>query len=85
MPIKHSIVSISSLVKNMMHNKLWYEKYIMNDEVSGRYRLVRGSGEIIERIVSRNDHQRINQTATQGDGSSFSNHIFSASIRQKRY
>lgn len=46
------------------------------DEESGRRRLVRGSGEIIERIVSRDDHQRINQRATQGDGSSFSRHIF---------
>lgn len=45
------------------------------DEESGRWRLVRGSGEIIERIVSRGDHQRINQRATQGDGSSFSKHI----------
>jgi len=48
------------------------------DEESGRYRLVRGNGEIIERIVSRSDHQRINQTATQGDGSSFSDHVFAA-------
>lgn len=48
------------------------------DEESGRYRLVRGSGEIIERIVSRDDHQRINQTATRGDGLSFSKHVFSA-------
>lgn len=48
------------------------------DEESGRWRLVRGSGEIIERIVSRDDHQRINQRATQGDGSSFSRHIYNA-------
>lgn len=49
------------------------------DEQSGRYRLVRGSGEIIERIVSQKDHARINQTATRGDGSSFSRSIYQAS------
>jgi Nuclear RNA-splicing-associated protein len=48
------------------------------DDESGRWRLVRGSGEIIERIVSRDDHLRINQRATRGDGSSFSKHIFEA-------
>lgn len=41
------------------------------DPGSGRMRLVRGSGEIIERIVSRSEHQRINQIATAGDGASF--------------
>ena len=45
------------------------------DEESGRYRLVRGTGEIIERIVSRDDHQSINQRATRGDGASFSKQI----------
>ena len=52
------------------------------DEESGRVRLVRGSGEIIERIVSRDDHQRINQRATRGDGSSFSKHIYQALQRR---
>ena len=46
------------------------------DEQSGRYRLVRGSGEIIERIVSRSNHESINRTATRGDGASFSRCIF---------
>lgn len=53
------------------------------DEESGRWRLVRGSGEIIERMVSRDDHQRINHRATQGDGSSFSKHIYGA-LQQRR-
>ena len=52
------------------------------DEESGRVRLVRGSGEIIERIVSRDDHQRINQRATRGDGTSFSKHIYQALQRR---
>jgi len=48
------------------------------DEETGRTRLVRGTGEIIERIVSRSDHERLNQQATRGDGSFYSRHIFSA-------
>jgi hypothetical protein len=54
------------------------------DEESGRYRLVRGSGEIIERIVSRSDHHAINSQATRGDGSSFARHVFSASASKRR-
>lgn len=52
------------------------------DDESGRYRLVRGTGEILERIVSKHDHERINNQATHGDGSSYSRHIFNAA--QKR-
>ena len=52
------------------------------DEESGRWRLVRGSGEIIERIVSRDDHQRINQRATKSDGSSFSKNVYHALHRR---
>jgi hypothetical protein len=48
------------------------------DEESGRYRLVRGDGEIIERIVSRGAHEQINQNATRGDGSSFAKNIVAA-------
>jgi Nuclear RNA-splicing-associated protein len=46
------------------------------DPLSGRTRLVRGDGEIIERIVSRQTHQQINQQATRGDGSAFARSIF---------
>jgi len=45
------------------------------DPESGRYRLIRGSGEIIERIVSRSNHERINQIATRSDGMSFARQI----------
>lgn len=48
------------------------------DEESGRYRLMRGDGEIIERIVSRGAHEQINQNATRGDGSSFAKNIVAA-------
>lgn len=41
------------------------------DEASGRYRLVRGDGEILERIVSRQQHEQINRAATRSDGASF--------------
>jgi Nuclear RNA-splicing-associated protein len=49
------------------------------DPETGRMRLVRGSGEIIERIVSREAHQQINQQATRGDGATFSRMIHMAS------
>jgi len=54
------------------------------DEESGRYRLVRGTGEIIERIVSRADHLHINQTATRGDGSSFAKSVFHQANQGRR-
>ncbi|XP_033627947.1 trichohyalin-like [Asterias rubens] len=38
------------------------------DEDTGRHRLVRGDGEIIEEIVSRDRHRQINKQATRGDG-----------------
>ena len=37
------------------------------DPVDGRIRLVRGTGEIIERIVSMSAHLDINRQATRGD------------------
>jgi hypothetical protein len=52
------------------------------DPDSGRMRLVRGSGEIIERIVSREAHQQINRQATRGDGESFSRSVHIASTRR---
>jgi len=41
------------------------------DEDTGRTRLVRGDGEIMEEIVSEARHKEINRTATAGDGASF--------------
>jgi len=43
----------------------------VRDPETGRIRLVRGTGEIIERIVPRSEHERINREATAGDGRSF--------------
>ena len=48
------------------------------DPESGRHRLIRGTGEIIERIVSRSVHERINKIATAQDGMSFSRNVNSA-------
>lgn len=41
------------------------------DPETGRHRLVKGTGEVLEEIVSRDRHNAINKTATQGDGAFF--------------
>lgn len=41
------------------------------DEETGRHRLIKGDGEIIEEIVSRDRHKDINRQATRGDGDYF--------------
>ncbi|KAI8915318.1 nuclear RNA-splicing-associated protein-domain-containing protein [Powellomyces hirtus] len=41
------------------------------DPLSGRTRLVKGSGEIIERIVTKAQHREINRVATAGDGATY--------------
>ena len=41
------------------------------DEDTGRMRLVKGDGEIIEEIVSASRQKEINKMATKGDGESF--------------
>lgn len=41
------------------------------DESTGRWRLIKGSGEVVEEIVSRERHKAINQQATRGDGEFF--------------
>jgi hypothetical protein len=38
-------------------------------------RLVRGTGEIVESIVSRTQHAAINRQATRGDGTYFASRI----------
>ncbi|EFX84046.1 hypothetical protein DAPPUDRAFT_315148 [Daphnia pulex] len=45
-------------------------KWIVDPE-TGRRRLIRGSGEIMEEIVSRERHQAINKQATVADGNFF--------------
>ncbi|XP_065898027.1 ADP-ribosylation factor-like protein 6-interacting protein 4 [Dysidea avara] len=41
------------------------------DEDTGRHRLIRGDGEVVEEIVSKQRQQQINKAATAGDGASF--------------
>jgi hypothetical protein len=53
------------------------------DPDSGRVRLVRGRGEIIERIVTKEMHQSINQQATRCDGTHFSKTVFQATTSKR--
>ncbi|XP_015593162.1 ADP-ribosylation factor-like protein 6-interacting protein 4 [Cephus cinctus] len=41
------------------------------DEETGRHRLIKGDGEVLEEIVSRDRHKEINRQATRGDGEYF--------------
>lgn len=54
------------------------------DPETGRIRLVRGTGEIIERIVSRDQHLSINKMATAGDGASFMRGVSGAAASSRR-
>uniref|UniRef100_A0A8C2AU93 ADP-ribosylation factor-like protein 6-interacting protein 4 n=2 Tax=Cyprinus carpio TaxID=7962 RepID=A0A8C2AU93_CYPCA len=45
------------------------------DPETGRTRLVRGDGEILEEIVSKERHKEINKKATKGDGDAFQNRL----------
>jgi len=53
------------------------------DPATGRVRLVRGTGEIIERIVSRNEHQQLNAQATRGDGDGFARDIARQAMQRR--
>lgn len=48
------------------------------DPHTGRTRYVRGTGEIIERIVSRQTHSQLNKCATMGDGSGYAKEVMKA-------
>jgi hypothetical protein len=52
------------------------------DPESGRMRLIRGTGEVIERIVTRDQHASINRRATTGDGVSFARGITAALLKR---
>jgi hypothetical protein len=53
------------------------------DEDTGRMRLVKGDGEILEEIVSASRQKEINRAATLGDGQSFQSNL-AASIMFKQ-
>ena len=46
------------------------------DPETGRWRLIRGTGEVIEEIVSRERQAEINRAATAADGAAFSARIY---------
>lgn len=54
------------------------------DPQSGRTRLIRGDGEVIERLVSRDMHHHINQLATRGDGTSFARSVMDKATSKSR-
>ncbi|CAH0723550.1 unnamed protein product, partial [Brenthis ino] len=43
----------------------------VQDEETGRYRLIKGDGEVLEEIVSHDRHKQINRQATMADGDFF--------------
>lgn len=49
------------------------------DEQTGRYRLVKGDGEVLEEIVSKDRHKEINKQATLGD-----NQYFQSKLNQSK-
>ncbi|KAK4881100.1 hypothetical protein RN001_004419 [Aquatica leii] len=51
------------------------------DESTGRHRLIKGDGEVIEEIVSKERHKAINKIATKGDGDFFQQNVSSASFK----
>ncbi|GBP44900.1 ADP-ribosylation factor-like protein 6-interacting protein 4 [Eumeta japonica] len=44
------------------------------DEETGRYRLIKGDGEVLEEIVTKEKHKEINRQATRADGAFFQSH-----------
>ena len=54
------------------------------DPESGRVRWVRGSGEIVEAIVSRSQHLATNQMATRTDGRAYTRHVFHSAMAHPR-
>lgn len=51
------------------------------DPHTGRTRWQRGTGEIVERIVSRQEHLSLNACATRGDGASFGRDVVKAALK----
>ncbi|CAL1534682.1 unnamed protein product [Lymnaea stagnalis] len=45
------------------------------DEETGRERLIKGDGEVLEEIVTKNRHLEINKTATRGDGQHYAKQL----------
>ncbi|CAG9806551.1 unnamed protein product [Chironomus riparius] len=54
------------------------------DEETGRTRLIKGDGEIIEEMVTRDRHKEINRQATQGDGQSYQNKMIGWAVTSNK-
>lgn len=54
------------------------------DPLTGRTRLVKGTGEIIERIVTKDQQRAINRQATLGDGRMFEATILAQAKQRDR-
>ena len=58
------------LIKKPVHKIKCLDSKVY-DEDTGRTRLVKGDGEILEECVSQFRHKEINKAATEADGNSF--------------
>ena len=56
----------------------------VTDPQTGRKRWVRGTGEVVERIVSRGEHAALNRSATLGDGTGYAADVMRAAARNVR-
>uniref|UniRef100_A0A8C4Q6V8 ADP-ribosylation factor-like protein 6-interacting protein 4 n=1 Tax=Eptatretus burgeri TaxID=7764 RepID=A0A8C4Q6V8_EPTBU len=45
------------------------------DPTTGRTRLIKGDGEVLEEIVSRDKQRSLNKEATRADGNAFEGHV----------
>lgn len=52
------------------------------DEETGRTRLIKGDGEIIEEMVTRERHQQINKQATKTDAQNFEKNIIGKAMKK---
>eukprot|EP00956_Cyclotella_meneghiniana_P017308 scaffold28065_cov68-Cyclotella_meneghiniana.AAC.4 len=64
------------------YQELYSQIHEVIDPHTGRTRWQRGTGEIVERIVSREEHLSLNACATRGDGASFGKDIVRAASRK---
>lgn len=51
-----------------IHTLKIHIRYTFNDALHFTLRLIKGDGEILEEIVTRDRHKQINQEATRSDG-----------------
>ncbi|KAJ3003466.1 ADP-ribosylation factor-like protein 6-interacting protein 4 [Thoreauomyces humboldtii] len=67
---KRHLVAVPQTREEYLHEQEVVQEIF--DPLSGRTRLVKGTGEIVERIVTKQQHRDINKAATAMDGTVFS-------------